>query len=123
MFERKGDNFYVKLPVTITEAALGAKVEVPTIDGPSTIKIPPGTQSGQKLRLRGKGAPSLRDSSGDCAWRRICGSASDGAERGRRAHQGNSARTRPAESGRPTQGFERSRSETGLKQLRIRNWF
>jgi molecular chaperone DnaJ len=64
VYERKGDNFYVKLPVTITEAALGAKVEVPTIDGPSTIKIPPGTQSGQKLRLRGKGAPSLRDTSG-----------------------------------------------------------
>jgi molecular chaperone DnaJ len=65
VFERKGDNFYVKLPVTITEASLGAKVEVPTIDGLSTIKIPPGTQSGQKLRLRGKGAPSLRDSSGE----------------------------------------------------------
>jgi molecular chaperone DnaJ len=65
VFERKGDNFYVKLPVTISEAALGAKVEVPTIDGLSTIKIPPGTQSGQKLRLRGKGAPSLRDSSGE----------------------------------------------------------
>ena len=64
VFERKGDNIYVKLPVTITEAALGAKVEVPTIDGMSTIKIPPGTQSGQKLRLRGKGAPSLRESSG-----------------------------------------------------------
>ena len=60
VFERKGDNIYVKVPVTITEAALGAKVEVPTIDGVSTIKIPPGTQSGQKLRLRGKGAPSLR---------------------------------------------------------------
>jgi molecular chaperone DnaJ len=65
VFERKGDNIYVKLPVTITEAALGAKVEVPTIDGLSTIKIPPGTQSGQKLRLRDKGAPSLRDSSGE----------------------------------------------------------
>lgn len=61
-FERKGDNIYVKLPVTVTEAALGAKVEVPTIDGPTTIRIPPGTQSGQKLRLRGKGAPSLRSS-------------------------------------------------------------
>jgi molecular chaperone DnaJ len=60
LFERRGDNLYVKVPVTLTEAALGAKVEVPTIDGPSTIKIPPGTQSGQKLRLRGKGAPSLR---------------------------------------------------------------
>jgi len=65
VFERKGDNFYVKLPVTIPEAALGAKVEVPTIDGPSTIKIPPGTQSGQKLRLRGKGAPSLRGTPGE----------------------------------------------------------
>jgi molecular chaperone DnaJ len=61
VFERKGDNVYVKLPVTITEAALGAKVEVPTIDGLTTIKIPPGTQSGQKLRVRGKGAPSLRE--------------------------------------------------------------
>jgi len=59
-FERKGDNIYVKLPVTVTEAALGAKVEVLTLDGLTTIKIPPGTQSGQKLRLRGKGAPSLR---------------------------------------------------------------
>jgi len=60
VFERRGDNIYVKLPVTISEAALGAKVEVPTIDGPSTIKIPPGTQNGQRLRLRGKGTPSLR---------------------------------------------------------------
>ncbi len=65
-FERKGDNIYVKVPVTVTEAALGAKVEVPTLDGPSTIKIPPGTQSGQKLRLRGKGVRSLRgDARGD----------------------------------------------------------
>ena len=60
VFERKGDNIYVKVPVTITEAALGAKVDVPTIDGTSTIKIPQGTQSGQRLRLREKGAPSLR---------------------------------------------------------------
>jgi molecular chaperone DnaJ len=60
IFERKGDNIYVKVPVTVAEAALGAKVDVPTLVGPSTIKIPPGTQSGQKLRIRGKGAPSLR---------------------------------------------------------------
>jgi len=60
LFERKGDNIYLKVPVTVTEAALGAKIEVPTLDGPSTIRIPPGTQSGQQLRLRGKGAPSLR---------------------------------------------------------------
>jgi DnaJ-class molecular chaperone len=66
VFERKGDNIYVKVPVSVAEAALGAKVEVPTLVGPSTIKIPPGTQSGQQLRLRGKGAPSLRsDAHGD----------------------------------------------------------
>ena len=66
IFERKGDNIYVKVPVTVSEAALGAKVEVPSLVGPSTIKIPPGTQSGQKPRLRGKGAPSLRsDARGD----------------------------------------------------------
>jgi len=60
VFERKGDNIYVKVPITVTEAALGAKAEVPTLDGPTTIRIPPSTQSGQKLRLRSKGAPSLR---------------------------------------------------------------
>ena len=89
VFERKGDNFYVKLPVTISEAALGAKVEVPTIDGLSTIKIPPGTQSGQKLRLRGKGAPSLRDSSGEVRGDGIPVEVQDyGAARRRRTHQG-----------------------------------
>jgi molecular chaperone DnaJ len=60
LFERKGDNIYIKVPVTVTEAALGAKIDVPTLDGPTTIRIPPGTESGQKLRLRGKGTPSLR---------------------------------------------------------------
>lgn len=62
LFERKGDNIYIRVPVTVAEAALGAKVDVPTLDGPTTIRIPPGTVSGQKLRLRGKGAPSLRAS-------------------------------------------------------------
>ena len=59
-FERVGDNIYCKVPVTVTEAALGAKIEVPTVDGKAMLKIPPGTQSGQKFRLREKGAPSLR---------------------------------------------------------------
>jgi molecular chaperone DnaJ len=61
-FERVGDNLYSKVPVTVTEAALGAKIEVPTVEGRAVVKIPPGTQSGQKFRLRGKGAPSLRAS-------------------------------------------------------------
>ncbi len=58
-FERKGDNLYSELPVTITEAALGAKIEVPTVDGMVMLIVPPGVQSGQQLRLRGKGVPHL----------------------------------------------------------------
>lgn len=55
VFTRKGDDIYVQLPVTFGEAALGAKVEVPTIDGASIMTLPPGTQSGQKFKLSGKG--------------------------------------------------------------------
>jgi molecular chaperone DnaJ len=58
VFTRKADNIYVTVPVTIAEAALGAKIEVPTIDGRAHLKIPPGTQTGQKLRLREKGVTS-----------------------------------------------------------------
>jgi molecular chaperone DnaJ len=58
LFRREGDDIYITVPVTVPEAALGAKIEVPTIDGRSMLKIPPGTQSGQKLRLREKGVPS-----------------------------------------------------------------
>jgi len=58
LFRREGDDIYITVPVTAVEAALGSKIEVPTIDGRSMLKIPPGTQSGQKLRLREKGVPS-----------------------------------------------------------------
>ena len=58
VFHRDGDNINVAVPVTVTEAAMGAKIEVPTIDGRALLRIPPGTQSGQKLRLREKGVPS-----------------------------------------------------------------
>jgi molecular chaperone DnaJ len=58
LFRREGDDIYMTVPITAVEAALGAKIEVPTIDGRSMLKIPPGTQSGQKLRLREKGVPS-----------------------------------------------------------------
>ena len=58
VFTRSGDDIQVTIPVTVPEAALGAKIEVPTIDGRAQLKIPPGTQSGQKLRMRGKGVPS-----------------------------------------------------------------
>jgi molecular chaperone DnaJ len=58
VFNREGDDIRITVPVTATEAALGSKIEVPTIDGRTLLKIPPGTQSGQKLRLREKGVPS-----------------------------------------------------------------
>ena len=58
IFRRDGDDIYLTVPVSATEAALGAKIEVPTVDGRALLKIPPGTQSGQKLRLREKGVPS-----------------------------------------------------------------
>lgn len=55
VFKRKGDHIYVQVPVTFGEAALGAKIEVPTIDGSAMMKLPPGTQGGQRLKLSGKG--------------------------------------------------------------------
>ena len=58
VFHRDGDDIRLTVPVTATEAAMGAKIEVPTIDGRTLLKIPPGTQSGQRLRLREKGVPS-----------------------------------------------------------------
>ena len=58
VFRREGDDIHVTVPVTLNEAALGAKIEVPTIDGRAQLKVPPGTQSGQRLRLREKGVPS-----------------------------------------------------------------
>lgn len=56
-FERRGANLYLRLPISFSEAALGAKVEVPTPESTATIKVPPGTQSGGKLRLKGRGMP------------------------------------------------------------------
>ncbi|HKX27375.1 MAG TPA: molecular chaperone DnaJ [Blastocatellia bacterium] len=60
IFTRKGDNIYCVIPITLPEAALGAKIEVPTVASKAQLRIPPGTQSGQVFRLREKGAPSLR---------------------------------------------------------------
>jgi DnaJ-class molecular chaperone len=54
-FTRSGDDIYVEVPVSITEAALGAKIDVPSIDGRSTVTLPPGTPCGAKLRLAGRG--------------------------------------------------------------------
>ena len=58
VFARTGDDIYVTVPVTVSEAALGSRIDVPTIDGRAQLKIPPGTQSGQRLRMREKGVKS-----------------------------------------------------------------
>lgn len=58
IFHRDADDISITLPILPWEAALGAKIEVPTIDGRTVLRIPPGTQTGQKLRMREKGVPS-----------------------------------------------------------------
>ena len=63
VFNRVGDDIQLTVPVTIAEASLGAKVDVPTIDGRAQLKIPPGTQSGQKLRMRERGVENAQNPS------------------------------------------------------------
>jgi len=67
VFTRVGDDIHLTVPVTIAEASLGAKVDVPTIDGRAQLKIPPATQSGQKLRMRERGVENSQraDQRGD----------------------------------------------------------
>jgi molecular chaperone DnaJ len=61
LFRREGDDLHVTVPLAVHEAALGAKIEVPSVDGQVRLRVPPGTQSGQQFRLRERGAPSARD--------------------------------------------------------------
>ena len=63
LFTRVGDDIHLKVPVTIAEATLGAKVDVPTIEGRAQLKIPPGTQGGQKLRMRERGVENAQNAS------------------------------------------------------------
>ncbi len=66
LFQRKGDDIVIQAPVAVWEASLGAKIEVPTIDGRALLKIPQGTQDGQRFRLREKGVYNARkDKRGD----------------------------------------------------------
>jgi molecular chaperone DnaJ len=60
IFQRKGDNLEVDVPVTIVEAIRGATVEVPTLSGSKRIRVPAGTQHGTVQRLRGEGPPKLQ---------------------------------------------------------------
>jgi molecular chaperone DnaJ len=61
IFRREGDDLHIVVPVAVHEAALGAKLDVPSLDGRARLRVPPGTQSGQRFRLRERGVPSARD--------------------------------------------------------------
>ncbi|MBI4848920.1 MAG: molecular chaperone DnaJ [Nitrospirae bacterium] len=60
VFKREGNNIYADVPVTISEAVLGGKIQVPTLDGTVTMTLPPGTDSGKKFKLKGKGIPNRK---------------------------------------------------------------
>lgn len=60
LVRREGDDLTLDLPITVPEAMLGAEIEVPTFSGSVTVKVPPGSQSGRKMRLKGRGVPSLK---------------------------------------------------------------
>lgn len=62
LFQRQENDIVLELPVNIVQAALGAEIDVPTLDGPAKMTIPPGTQHGAVFKLRGKGVPILRSS-------------------------------------------------------------
>lgn len=64
-FRLNGRDLYTEIPITPWEAALGASIDIQTLSEPVTLKVPPGTQSGQKLRLRAKGMPNAKGSPGD----------------------------------------------------------
>lgn len=65
LFRREADDLYVTVPVAIHEAALGAKIDVPALEGTARLRVPPGTQSGQRFRLRDRGVPSRDGRRGD----------------------------------------------------------
>jgi molecular chaperone DnaJ len=58
-FERDGDDLHCMIPISFPQAALGTELEIQTLEGPATIKVPEGTQSGKEFKLRGKGVPHL----------------------------------------------------------------
>jgi molecular chaperone DnaJ len=103
LIERRGDDLYMDVPVTVGEAALGGQITVPTPDGEVRVKVPPGSQSGRLLRVRGHGAPVLgAKARGDLYLRLMVQVPGDGgAERVRQAID----TIESAYSGNPRQGL------------------
>ncbi|MCZ6695545.1 MAG: molecular chaperone DnaJ, partial [Acidobacteria bacterium] len=65
LFEREGSDLRCAVPVTVSQATLGAEIEVPTLDGSETLSVPAGTQSGTSFCLRGRGMPQINGGRGD----------------------------------------------------------
>jgi molecular chaperone DnaJ len=65
LFRREGDDLHIEVPVAVHEAVLGARIEVPSLDGPFRLTLPPGTQAGRMFRVSGRGAPTLEGERGD----------------------------------------------------------
>ncbi|MDI6807964.1 MAG: molecular chaperone DnaJ [Candidatus Eisenbacteria bacterium] len=85
VFERHGDDLICVLPVSVSDAALGREVQVPTLSGPVPVSLPKGTQSGKMIRVRGKGIPHLRESgAGDILVRVVVWTPAKLSDRGKR---------------------------------------
>jgi molecular chaperone DnaJ len=65
LFRREGDDLHVRVPLAVHEAVLGARIEVPSLDGAIRLRVPPGTQAGQQFRLEGRGVPTHAGDRGD----------------------------------------------------------
>ena len=88
---REGDDFHIVVPIGVHEAALGARIDVPAPDGTARLRVPPGTQTGQRFHIRGRGAPSPRSGErGDL----VVEVQNRAAESARRAIEGAASRVR-----------------------------
>ncbi len=65
LYRREGDDLHITIPLAVHEAVLGTRIEIPSLDGPVKLRVPPGTQAGQKFRFRGRGVPNVAGERGD----------------------------------------------------------
>ena len=79
---REGDVLMIEVPLSPVEAALGAEIDVPVLDGRVRMRVPPGTQAGSQFRLRGKGFPRAAGARGDAHVRVVVETPADGFGRG-----------------------------------------